>query len=122
MGKRANWKVLFTCMGVAVMFWLLNELGRDYNNIIVEYPIKIEFAFLKNKKKIPANLPKSIKIQVSNKGWDLLKFNIRKVDPIIIKVRRSRTIYISRNELKKACKYQVKFLKLNKVITKNIKL
>jgi len=122
MRKRADWKVLLTCMGVAVMFWLLNALGMDYNNTVVEYPIKIEFPAKKNKKKIPPNLPKTIKIQVSNNGWDLLKFNMRKVKPIIIKVRRLRTITITRTELRKACKAQIEYLKFNKVLTRNIRL
>ena len=121
MKKRADWKILTACIVVAIIFWLLNEMGRDYR-VEVDYPIKVQLSSKLKKRKLSPKIPKTIKLQVYNKGWDLLKFNITKIKPIIFNIKRSRTWYITRNDLTKAAKLQVKYLKVEKVITRSIKL
>ena len=121
MKKQADWKILTACMVVAIIFWLLNAMGRDYL-VQVDYPIKVELSSKIKGRKLSKDIPPKIQLQVASKGWDLLRFNILRVKPIVILVSRSRTWYITRNELVKAAKAQVKYFKIEKVLTKSIKL
>jgi hypothetical protein len=59
------------CFTAATTFWLLNALNKTYTNIRTTYPL----AFVYNEEKyIPLNpLPDEIEINVSGKGWKLLR-------------------------------------------------
>ncbi len=64
------------CIAAATTFWVLNALNKDNYSTIVDYPIQWEFD---QKNFVPVKpLPKSIQIQISGNGWDLLRkyFNI----------------------------------------------
>ena len=64
------------CIAAATTFWVLNALNKDNYSTIVDYPVQWEF----DQKNFVAvkPLPKSIQIQISGNGWDLLRkyFNI----------------------------------------------
>ena len=64
------------CILAATTFWILNALNKDNYSTIVDYPIEWEYdqdRFLPVKP-----LPKSVQIQISGNGWDLLRkyFNL----------------------------------------------
>ncbi len=64
------------CVTAATTFWVLNALNKDNYSTIVDYPVQWEYD---QKNYIPVKpLPKSIQIQISGNGWDLLRkyFNI----------------------------------------------
>ncbi len=64
------------CIAAATTFWVLNALNKDNYTTIVDYPVQWEFD---EKNYVPVKpLPKSIQIQISGNGWDLLRkyFNI----------------------------------------------
>ena len=64
------------CVAAATTFWVLNALNKDNYSTIVDYPVQWEYD---QKNYIPVKpLPKSIQIQISGNGWDLLRkyFNI----------------------------------------------
>ena len=64
------------CIAAATTFWVLNALNKDNYSTIVDYPIQWEYD---QKNYVPVKqLPKSIQIQISGNGWDLLRkyFNI----------------------------------------------
>lgn len=64
------------CIAAATTFWVLNALNKDNYSTIVDYPVQWEYD---QKNYIPVKpLPKSIQIQISGNGWDLLRkyFNI----------------------------------------------
>ena len=62
---------MLLCFTAATTFWLLNALNKTYTNIRTTYPL----AFVYNEEKyIPLNpLPDEIEINVSGKGWKLLR-------------------------------------------------
>lgn len=64
------------CIAAATTFWVLNALNKDNYSTIVDYPIQWEYD-QKNYVAVKP-LPKSIQIQISGNGWDLLRkyFNI----------------------------------------------
>jgi hypothetical protein len=68
--------VVVLCVAAATTFWVLNALNKDNYSTIVDYPVQWEYD---QKNYIPVKpLPKSIQIQISGNGWDLLRkyFNI----------------------------------------------
>ncbi|MCM0042434.1 MAG: YbbR-like domain-containing protein [Algoriphagus sp.] len=73
------------CIAAATTFWVLNALNKDNYSTIVDYPVQWEFD---QKNYVPVKpLPKSIQIQISGNGWDLLRkyFNISSTAyPILI--------------------------------------
>ena len=74
--KLSNLKVVVLCVAAATTFWVLNALNKDNYSTIVDYPVQWEYD---QKNYIPVKpLPKSIQIQISGNGWDLLRkyFNI----------------------------------------------
>ncbi|MCM0060316.1 MAG: YbbR-like domain-containing protein [Algoriphagus sp.] len=83
--KLSNIKVVVLCIAAATTFWVLNALNKDNYSTIVDYPVQWEFD---QKNYVPVKpLPKSIQIQVSGNGWDLLRkyFNISSTAyPILI--------------------------------------
>lgn len=64
------------CIAAATTFWVLNALNKDNYSTIVDYPVQWEYD-QKNYVAVKP-LPKSIQIQISGNGWDLLRkyFNI----------------------------------------------
>ena len=59
------------CIAAATTFWVLNALNKDNYSTIVDYPIQWEYD---QKNYVPVKpLPKSIQIQISGNGWDLLR-------------------------------------------------
>jgi hypothetical protein len=77
--------VVVLCIAAATTFWVLNALNKDNYSTIVDYPVQWEFD---QKNYVPVKpLPKSIQIQISGNGWDLLRkyFNISSTAyPILI--------------------------------------
>ena len=64
------------CVAAATTFWVLNALNKDNYSTIVDYPVQWEYD---QKNYVPVKpLPKSIQIQITGNGWDLLRkyFNI----------------------------------------------
>ena len=74
--KLSNLKVVVLCVAAATTFWVLNALNKDNYSTIVDYPVQWEYD---QKNYVPVKpLPKSIQIQITGNGWDLLRkyFNI----------------------------------------------
>jgi hypothetical protein len=94
--KLSNLKVVVLCIAAATTFWVLNALNKDNYSTIVDYPIQWEFD---EKNYIPVKpLPKSIQIQISGNGWDLLRkyFNIStNAYPILINSPAEKTYLLT---------------------------
>ncbi len=59
------------CFIAAATFWLLNALNKNYTNVRVSYPIRFVYD---QQEYIPLKpLPEEIAINVSGKGWKLLR-------------------------------------------------
>jgi hypothetical protein len=85
----------------ATTFWILNALNKDNYNTIVDYPIQWEFD---RENYVPVQpLPKSIQIQISGNGWDLLRkyFNLNEPPFSIILAEPSSRNFILTSDLKR---------------------
>jgi hypothetical protein len=70
-GREQYWRVVLLCFIAASTFWLLNALNKNYTNIRVTYPIRFVYD---QREYIPLRpLPEEITINVSGKGWKLLR-------------------------------------------------
>ena len=70
------------CVAAATTFWILNALNKDNYTTVVDYPIEWEFDqenFVAVKP-----LPKSVQIQISGNGWDLLRKYFKLNEPPFI--------------------------------------
>lgn len=79
---RKSWKAIFLSMFAATIFWFFNALNKQYTTNI-DFPLVFEFD---EKYYVPVEpLPRSIPLNVSGLGWDLLRrstgFNI---PPLVI--------------------------------------
>jgi hypothetical protein len=74
--------VVVLCVAAATTFWILNALNKDNYTTVVDYPIEWEFDqenFVAVKP-----LPKSVQIQISGNGWDLLRKYFKLNEPPFI--------------------------------------
>lgn len=69
--KLSNLKVVVLCIAAATTFWILNALNKDDYNTIVDFPI--EFVYDQDQYVAVASLPKTLEIEISGNGWDLLR-------------------------------------------------
>ena len=99
--KLSNLKVVVLCILAATTFWILNALNKDNYSTIVDYPLEWEFD---QERYLPVKpLPKSVQIQISGNGWDLLRkyFNLNEPPYKITLADPSSMEHILTSELKR---------------------
>ncbi|SFU03037.1 hypothetical protein SAMN04489724_3447 [Algoriphagus locisalis] len=69
--KLSNLKVVVLCIAAATTFWILNALNKDDYNTVVDFPI--EFVYDQDQYVAVTELPKTVEIEISGNGWDLLR-------------------------------------------------
>ncbi|WP_192348016.1 CdaR family protein [Algoriphagus sp. Y33] len=69
--KLSNLKVVVLCVAAATTFWILNALNKDDYNTIVDFPVEIIYD--QNQFVSISGLPKTLEIEISGNGWDLLR-------------------------------------------------
>ena len=76
-----------------------------------------------NKRKRVTKIPQKVKIEVTAKGWALLKFKFSKSAPVrfvISKYRRRG--YLTKYELRKKFNKKINVFKINKIFTKDVRI
>lgn len=66
-------QVLFICIGLAFVFWIILNLSQDYEitkEIIINYDVGPE-------RVVAGNPPRSIPVQIRGRGWDLIWEGLR---------------------------------------------
>ncbi|MEB2776157.1 CdaR family protein [Algoriphagus sp. D3-2-R+10] len=69
--KLSNLKVVVLCITAATTFWILNALNKDDYNTVVDFPI--DLIYDQSQFVAVADLPKTLEIEISGNGWDLLR-------------------------------------------------
>ncbi|MEB2780372.1 CdaR family protein [Algoriphagus sp. C2-6-M1] len=69
--RLSNLKVVVLCIAAATTFWILNALNKDDYNTIVDFPVDIIYD--KSQFVAVSGLPKTLEIEISGNGWDLLR-------------------------------------------------
>lgn len=117
---RQYWKVVLLCFTAAATFWLLNALNKNYTNIRTSYPLR----FVYDKEKyIPLKpLPEAVEINVSGKGWKLLrKYLMLDVRPTEIAINYlPRYKYLTGSALRPSIAGVLDGLQLNFVVTDTV--
>ncbi|MCC9136628.1 hypothetical protein ACFSKU_07465 [Pontibacter silvestris] len=110
------WRVVLLCFVAASTFWLLNALNKSYSTQIT-YPIR--FLYNENKLMPVRPLPEEVSINVTGKGWKLLRKSLMfEVQPADIFIRNlPRNNYLLGSALRPALVNALDGLELNFVAT-----
>lgn len=111
-----NFKVVVLCIFAAATFWVFNALNDNYSTRI-DYPIA--FVYPDSTHVVVEPLPKSIEIDVSGGGWNLLRrtfwFNI---DPLKITLEQpENTSFVLASSLQSSVLDQLSDLKVNQILS-----
>jgi hypothetical protein len=114
------WKVVLLCLMAASTFWFLNALNKTYTNIRTSYPIRFVYD---EKKLIPLKpLPEEVEINVSGKGWKLLRkslmLDVRPAEIMVFSLPRQP--YLTGSALRPSVSGVLDGLQLNFVLTDTI--
>jgi hypothetical protein len=81
--------VYLVFVALATLFWLLNELGKDYTTTI-KYPVR--FSNLPKNRVLVSELPKQLTLNVSGYGYTLLRYKISPAAfPVVIDMHNYST-------------------------------
>jgi hypothetical protein len=114
--NRTNWKAVSLCFLAATVFWFFNALNKNYA-ANVRFPLQFEFD---QQRFVPAKqLPKDVYVNVSGKGWDLLRKNLGlKLPTVLIPLERPvDTKKIVGSTLPPLLASQLGSLKINHIVT-----
>lgn len=110
------WRVVLLCFVAASTFWLLNALNKSYSTQTT-YPVRFIF---NADELIPVKpLPEEVVINVTGKGWKLLRKSLRvEVQPAEVYIRNlPRNNYLLGSALRPALVNALDGLQLNFVVT-----
>lgn len=117
----SRWRIITLCMGVAVIFWLLNALNKDYTTT-VNYPV--HFVLDDSKRTFTETPPSRIALEVTGGGWNLLRYllhiNVKSINLPVSKVIKRG--HLSRERVYVVLKKHLKDLKVNQVMTDTLQL
>ncbi len=113
------WRVVLLCFVAASTFWLLNALNKSYSTQ-TSYPIR--FVYDENELVPIKPLPQEVSINVTGKGWKLLRKSLRlEVQPAEIYIRDlPRNDYLLGSALRPSLVNALDGLQLNFVVTDTI--
>ena len=113
------WRIVLLCFVAASTFWLLNALNKSYSTQTT-YPVR--FMYDQNRLVPIKPLPEEVTINVTGKGWKLLRKSLRlEVQPAEIYIRNvPRNNYILGSALRPALVNALDGLQLNFVVTDTI--
>lgn len=100
--KLSDLKVVVLCIAAATTFWILNALNKDDYNTVVDFPV--EFLYDREEFIPVKKVPKSLQLEISGNGWDLLRkyFNFN-TQPYPIPLKNpSSSHYILTSDLKRS--------------------
>lgn len=110
------WRIVLLCFVAAATFWLLNALNKSYSTQTT-YPIRFVY---NSRNMVPVTpLPEEISINVTGKGWKLLRKSLRfEVQPAEIHIRSlPRNNYLLGAALRPSLVNVLDGLQLNFVVT-----
>ncbi|MBX0335112.1 hypothetical protein K3G39_17900 [Pontibacter sp. HSC-14F20] len=110
------WRIVVLCFVAASTFWLLNALNKSYSTQTT-YPVR----FVYNEQRLVpiSQLPKEVEINVTGRGWKLLRKALRvEVQPAEVYIRSlPRNNFLLGSALRPALVNAMDGLQLNFVVT-----
>lgn len=113
------WRIVLLCFVAASTFWLLNALNKSYSTQTT-YPVRFVYD---QRKLVPIKpLPEEVSINVTGKGWKLLRKALRlELQPAEIYINRvPRNNFLPGSALRPALVNALDGLQLNFVVTDTI--
>ena len=115
-----RWLICFIGAG---LFWMMNALNKDGYSLNVEYPVHFQF---NEAEFIPTTtLPRTVRVNVSGDGWDLLRLSWLpfRTDPVNYEVTNPlRASIINTSAMTAALSDQVKSLRVNYVVADTLEM
>ncbi len=115
-----KWLICFIGAG---LFWIMNALNKEGYSLNVEYPIHFQF---NESQYIPTTaLPRTVRVNVSGDGWDLLRLSWLpfRTEPVNYQVNNPmRASIINTSAMTAALSDQVKSLKVNYVVADTLEM
>lgn len=115
-----KWLICFVGAG---LFWIMNALNKEGYSLNVEYPVHFQFNDLEY---IPTTtLPRTVRVNVSGDGWDLLRLSWLpfRTEPVNYEVNNPmRASIINTSAMTAALAEQVKSLKVNYVVADTLEI
>ncbi|MEZ0541145.1 hypothetical protein [Fibrella arboris] len=115
-----KWLICFVGAG---LFWIMNALNKEGYSLNVEYPVHFQF---NEASYIPTTvLPRTVKVNVSGDGWDLLRLSWLpfRTDPVNYQVNNPlQASIINTSAMTAALAEQVKSLKVNYVVADTLEM
>lgn len=115
-GFQQNWKVVLLSIIGAATFWFFNAMNKTYNTRI-DYPLSYNFE--RDSVVVVSPLAKTIKIDISSGGWNLIRRTLRiSATPIEITLENPTDIkFLTRSSLIPDLTEQLGDLKLIYIVT-----
>lgn len=115
-GFQQNWKVVLLSVIGAATFWFFNAMNKSYNTR-VDYPLS--YVFDRDSVIVVTPLSKTIKVDVSGGGWNLIRRTMKiSATPIKIELENPTEIkFLTRSTLMPIVAEQLDELNLNQIIT-----
>lgn len=115
-----NWLICFVGAG---LFWVMNALNKDGYSLNVAYPVHFQF---NESAYIPTTaLPRTVRVNVSGDGWDLLRLSWLpfRTEPVNYPVKNPmRASIINTSAMTEALAEQIKSLKVNYVVADTLEM
>jgi len=115
-----KWLICFVGAG---LFWIMNALNKEGYSLNVEYPVHFQF---NESAYIPTTtLPRTVQVNVSGDGWDLLRLSWLpfRTDPVNYQVKNPlKASIINTSAMTAALSDQVKELKVNYVVADTLEM
>ena len=115
-----KWLICFVGAG---LFWIMNALNKEGYSLNVEYPVHFQF---NESEYIPTTaLPRTVQVNVSGDGWDLLRLSWLpfRTEPVSYEVNNPmRASIINTSAMTAALSDQIKSLKVNYVVADTLEM
>ena len=96
-------------------------MNQSYSGITYEYPMKLELTG-KKPLKVKRKIPENVKVELSGKGWNLMRFYLFRKPPVVFTIPPNHSRYISARKVRKEVMKTIKRAKVEKVFQRTIKL
>jgi hypothetical protein len=117
--EKRDWEVVFYCILVSALFWILNAMGKSYHHTL-EIPVKYKYD---SRSCVPlASLPEFVEIKAEGRGWELLRASLSR-NPSSLEVAIPRplsTLQLIPQSWEPEIRAMIPYIKLEQILTDSI--
>jgi YbbR domain-containing protein len=68
--EKRDWEVIFYCILVSGLFWILNAMGKIYHHTV---QVPVEYHYDRNQFVPVASMPEFVEVRTEGRGWNMLR-------------------------------------------------